>query len=178
MSTIVRLISYKELPSEVPALVELLRDTVDGSVMGGASMGFLPPLTRDEATHYWLSLLPEIHAGARLLFTAYTDDRLVGSCQLKFAPWPNARHRAEIQKLFVDTSLRGRGVGRALMIALHAVARQRGRSLLLLNTRHGSPAERFYKELGYKEVGVIPGYATGPTGERYDDVALYQELSS
>jgi hypothetical protein len=49
--------------------------------------------------------------------------------------------------------------------------------LLFLNTRHRGPADRFYKDLGYREIGVIPGYAAGPTGERYADVALYQELS-
>jgi hypothetical protein len=49
--------------------------------------------------------------------------------------------------------------------------------LLLLNTRRGEPAEGFYKRLGYREVGVVPGYSIGPAGERYDTVALYQELS-
>lgn len=173
MSTIVRSIPAAQLEASLPALVELLIDAVNG----GGSLGFMPPLTREQARTYWSSLRAELEAGSRLLLAAHVDERLVGSGQLGFPRWPNAHHRAEVQKLFVDTSLRGRGVGRSLMLALHDAARQRGRSLLLLNTRHRGPAERFYRALGYREVGVIPGYAAGPAGERYDDVSLYHELS-
>jgi GNAT superfamily N-acetyltransferase len=141
-------------------------------------MGFLPPLTRDEARDYWLSLRPELEAGSRLVLAVYDAYGIVGSGQLSLSPWPNSRHRAELKKIFVATALRGRGVGRLLMAALHAVARQHGRSLLVLNTRRGDPAETFYKGLGYGEVGVIPGWTVGPKGERYDHVTLYQELSS
>jgi acetyltransferase len=140
-------------------------------------VGFLPPLTHDQGRDYWLSLRPELQADSRLLLAAYADDRLVGAGQLSLSPWPNSRHRAEVQKLFVATAVRGRGVGRSLMVPLHDAARQLGRSLLLLNTRRGEPAENFYKELGYREVGVIPGWTLGPAGERYDHVTLYHELS-
>jgi len=63
------------------------------------------------------------------------------------------------------------------MHALHDVARQYGRSLIVLNTRHGEPVEDFYKNLGYKKVGVIPGWTVGPAGERYDHVKMYKELA-
>ena len=89
---------------------------------------------------------------------------------------PNGQHRAEIQKLFVARERRGHGVGRALVAALHYAARRSRRSLLILNTRRGEPAEAFYRQLGYREVGVIPGWTIGPQGERYDHVALYHEL--
>jgi acetyltransferase len=173
LSLQIRLVSPTELESLLPALVELLRDTVNG----GMSMSFLPPLTHDEARDYWLSLRPELQAGSRLLLAAYTEDGIVGSGQLSLSPWPNSRHRAELQKLFVATALRGRGVGKSLMAALHDAARRHGRSLLLLNTRRGEPSEAFYKGLGYGEVGVIPGWTVGSAGERYDHVTLYQELS-
>jgi predicted GNAT family acetyltransferase len=80
-----------------------------------------------------------------------------------------------VQKVFVARTLRGRGVGAALMTALHASARERGRSLLLLNARR-NVADRFYKPLGYKEVGVIPGYSLGSNGARIDTASLYLEL--
>lgn len=173
MSLIIRPLSPAELDIVIEDLVELLRETVNG----GSSLGFIAPLVREEARAYWLSLRPALQTDSRLLLAAFADGRVVGSVQMSFAPWPNARHRAEVQKLFVAPALRGQGVGRALMIAIHDAARERGRSLLLLNTRHRGRAEGFYKDLGYREIGVIPGYAAGPTGERYADVALYQELS-
>ena len=140
-------------------------------------MGFLTPLSHDGCRDYWLSLCPELQVGSRVLLAAYNEDVIVGTGQLSLSPWPNARHRAELQKLFVCSSLRGRGVGNSLLAALHDAARHLGRSLLVLTTRHGGAAERFYKGSGYKEVGVIPGWSAGRAGERYDHVYLYQELS-
>lgn len=169
----IRPVSATELERDLGALVELLTETVNG----GSPLGFVAPLAPDVAREYWRSLRPELDDGSRLLLAAYADDHLVGSGQLELAPWPNARHRAEIQKLLVTAAMRGRGVGASLMAALHDTARRHGRSLLLLNTPEGSLAERFYRALGYREVGVIPGYATGPAGTRYNSVSLYRELA-
>jgi acetyltransferase len=173
MSTNIRSISLVELERQLPTLVELLRDTVNG----GAPMGFHPLMTRDESRNYWLGLRAELQTGSRLLLAAYDGDRIIGSGQLNFPPLPNARHRVELQKLFVGPAVRGQGVGRLLMDALHDAARQRGRTLILLSAHHRGPAERFYKELGYREIGVTPGYFVGPSGERADNVSLYQELT-
>jgi len=172
MPPTVRVVASTELEDLLPPLVELLRE----SVHGGASLGFLPPLTPHEARRYWLSLGTELRGGSRLLFAAYVADRLVGSGQLALPSWPTARHRAELNKVMVATALRGHGIGRRLLQAIHDRAWQRGRSLLLLNARRGDPAEAFYNRLGYRKVGVIPGYAVGAAGETYDNVAMYRVL--
>ncbi|MEO8448465.1 MAG: GNAT family N-acetyltransferase [Gemmatimonadota bacterium] len=172
MSISVRAITAADIEGRLPALTLLLKDSVNG----GASLGFLAPLEDDEGRDYWRSLGPELEAGSRLLLAASAGDRLVGSGQLTMPRLPNARHRAELHKLFVDTRQRGQGIGRALMNALHGAARERGRSLILLNTRRGEPPEGFYKGLGYREVGVVPGYTVGLAGERYDTVVLYKEI--
>jgi GNAT superfamily N-acetyltransferase len=168
----VRVVSFTELVDRLPAFTELLIDTVNG----GVPLGWMPPIRREQSREYWLSLHRELHGGSRLLLAAFAGQRLVGSGQLSLPGWPNARHRAELQKLFVATDLRGQGVGRVLLAALHFFAREHGRSLLLLNTRRGEPAERFYKNQGYREAGVLPGWTVGPAGERYDHVTLFQEL--
>jgi acetyltransferase len=170
----IQIVSAVELDRHLPTLVDLLRESVDG----GASLGFLPPLSRDGARDYWLTVRRDLQAGTRLLLGALVDEGIVGCGQLALPIWPNARHRAEVQKLFVADAFRGRGVGRALLTALHGAARQRGRSLILLNTRRGESTEDFYRRLGYREVGVTPGYSVGTGGERYDNVTFYQELSS
>lgn len=167
----VRVVTADEFPSLVPALAELFIATVDE----GASLGFIPPVAPTAALAFWRSLGPELQAGSRLLIGAFCDGRIVGSGQLLLPSLPNARHRAEVQKLFVARSLRGSGVGASLMSALHGCARQRGRSLVLLNARR-EVAERFYKPLGYSEIGVIPGYSVGSRGERIDTVSLYMDL--
>ena len=172
MQLTIRQISSRDLELQLSAFASLLSE----SVHSGASLGFLPPLARTEAAAYWLSLRAELRAGSRILLAAYTDGALVGSGQLALPPWPNARHRAEVQKLVVTSTLKGRGVGGSLLAALHAGARERGRSLILLNTRRGEPPESFYKALGYRVAGVIPGYSLGPAGQRVDSVTLYHEL--
>jgi GNAT superfamily N-acetyltransferase len=174
MPPTVRVIPATELEDLLPALAELLREAVDG----GASLGFLPPLPHHEARRYWLSLRPELRGGSRLLFGAYVADRLAGTGQLALPSWPTARHRAELNKVMVATALRGHGIGRRLLQAIHECARQRGRSLLVLNARRGDPAETFYKQLGYREAGVIPGYMIGPWGEACDNVAMYRPLGA
>jgi acetyltransferase len=165
------------LPSDLERLAPALSSLLIETVNGGAPLGFLTPITREQAGDYWLSLRPDLDAGTRLLFVAFTRDGPAGSGQLVLSPAPNGRHRAELQKLFVSRSLRGRGVGRSLLAALHGAARRRRRTLLVLNTRRGDRAETFYKRLGYREVGVLPGWSVGPAGERYDHVALYRQLA-
>ena len=172
-SVVVRPVSSPELNEAVPALSNLLIDTV----AGGHGMGFMPPLGYEQARMYWLSLRRELQAGSRLLLVARYNDRIVATGQLDLPRWPNARHRAELQKLMVSSTVRGRGIGRLLMNGLHQAARDRGRSLIVLGARRGSTAEAFYRALGYREVGVIPGFATATSGERYDLMSLYRELS-
>ena len=168
-----RPVPASELVAVVPALVDLLTNAVHG----GGALGFLPPVDPNDARSYWLSLMPELQAGTRVLVGAFRNGRIVGSGQLAIPIWPNARHRAEITKVFVDQSLRGQGVGRLLMQTLHATALQRGRSLIILQARDGSIAERMYKTMGYNRVGVLPGYARGPAAEPLDNVVLYCEIA-
>ena len=171
MSIAIRTVSADELPRLVPALVAILVETV----ADGASLGFLPPVVPAEAGAYWTSLCPELRAGRRVIVGAFSDHEIVGSGQLVLPFLPNARHRVELQKLFVSRSQRGKGLGASLVAALHQSARDCGRTLVLLNARR-SVAEGFYKPLGYREIGVIPGYSMSADGDRIDTVSLYQEL--
>jgi acetyltransferase len=164
------------LPTELEGTAPMLTSLLYQVVNGGAPLGFHPPLTALEAHNYWLSLAPELHNGTRLLLVAFTQHGPAGSAQLVLSTAPSGRHRAEIRKLFVASEVRGKGVGRALVAALHHAARRSHRSLIVLDTQRGQPAEAFYRRLGYREVGVIPGWTIGPQGERYDHVTLYHEL--
>jgi len=168
----VRVVQAEEFSRLVPDLVELLVEVVRGV----GTLGFLPPVDAEEARAYWTSLVPEIEAGTRVFIGAFDDGRLIGSGQLELSCFPNSRHRAQLQKLFVAESMRGQGVAHALMASLHASARQRGRTLVLLQARPGGVAERFYRRIGYHEIGVVPGYTMGSDGRPIDSVAMYKQL--
>ena len=169
---VLRWITAPELKYVITSLVEILADTVNN----GSPLGFMPPLTREDSLNYWVSLLPELSSGVRKLVVVYDQNRVVGSGQLALSQRTNSPHRAEIQRLFVATDARGAGLGKLLMHALHDVARDHGRSLIYLSTRYGEGPQHFYRALGYKDAGVVPGWTIGPKGERYDHVTMYTEL--
>ncbi len=172
MSPEIRNVSAGEMPALLPALTSLLRDAVDG----GASLGFLPPLDPGEAAAYWHGVLAEVRAGTRVLLAARNGPKIVGTVQLALATKSNAKHRAEVEKLAVLTAERGKGIGSALMQAVEGAAKAKGRSLLVLDTRKGDPAEALYRNLGYVETGVVPGFTRDARGELYDTVFFHKAL--
>ncbi len=165
-------VSPEEEPAVLPDLIHLLQDTVSG----GASIGFLPPLSTEDAQHYWCTVFEEVRNHTCVLLAAREAGQIVGSVQLAFAMKPNAQHRAEVQKLFVLSSQRRRGIGRALMHMVEQVARDCGRTLLVLDTRQGDSAEQLYRTLGYREAGVIPAYARSASGTLESTVIFYKTL--
>jgi acetyltransferase len=160
-----------EEPIELKRLIHLLRD----AVASGASLGFLPSLDEQEARAYWKTVFHDIAQHTRLLLVAREAGQVIGSVQLALATQPNARHRAEVQKLLVLSSQRRRGIGRTLMLEIEQAARNAGRELLVLNTVEGEMVECLYLTLGYDIVGRIPGYARDASGP-LDTVIMYKSL--
>jgi putative acetyltransferase len=74
-----------------------------------------------------------------------------------------AGRSAEIKRLVVDPAARGKGIGRALMRELEAVARQEGVHLIQLETGPDSTeALRLYRACGYRERGPFGSYGPSP----------------
>ena len=167
LTGVIRAIS-RLAPSDAAQLVELLIAVVDD----GASIGFLPPLGRDEAERYWAGVLSR----NVILLVAEEDGRIVGTAQLHLEPRANGCHRAEVAKLMVHPSARGRGLGRALMREVEAVAGRESRTLLVLDTREGDPSNALYRSLGYTVAGTIPRYARSTNGRLDASVFYYKEL--
>ena len=150
-------------------LSHLLRACVEG----GASLGFLAPLPDSDAREYWQSIGLDLQSGRRLLLVARDEERIVGTGQLAFETKPNGRHRAEVCKVMVLPSHRGRGIAGRLMSELELRARERSIRLLFLDTSEGPAGARgFYESIGYTYAGGIPGYALDPWGHP-DKNAIY-----
>ena len=158
--------------ASLTGLVSLLKDAVES----GASVGFLPPVAESEAVDYWRGVISALRSGSKVLLVAIEEDALAGAVQVDFASKANALHRAEVQKLMVRTDQRGQGLGRALMDTVEDVARESGRSLLVLDTRQGDIAEQLYLSLGYTLAGVIPNYARSANGELHGTSLFYKQL--
>jgi hypothetical protein len=62
------------------------------------------------------------------------------------------------------------------MGAAEAMARECGKTLLVLDAVTGGDAERLYQRLGWERVGVIPGYALLPRGGLCSTTVFYRNL--
>ncbi len=160
--------------ADFAALCALLRDAVEG----GASVGYLVPVRDAELHAFWTDTFAEVRAGRRVVLVARDAGRIVGGAQLGLAAKPNSRHRAEVQKVLVLRSHRGRGLGTALLRALEPAARTVGRTLLVLDTSATGNALGLYSRSGYTRAGVIPRFAADPDGSLIDTVFFYKELPS
>jgi ribosomal protein S18 acetylase RimI-like enzyme len=145
-------------------------------VAGGASVSYLEPFTLEDARAAMAGFADDVTAGGRLLLAAFDGDRIVGTVQVVFAWPPNQPHRADIAKLLVHRDARGRGLAQRLMAHAEEEARREGKTLLVLDTVTGDPAEFLYKKLGWHVVGVIPNYALYPDGRPCSTTVFWKAL--
>lgn len=161
-------------PYAVEETVAELADVLVDCVDGGASVGFLAPLSRDEAEQWWRSTLASTTVRT---WVAYDDVGVaIGCVLLALESRPNGRHRAEVRKLLVHRRSRGRGVGAALMQHLERDAVAQGRTLLLLDTETGSAAETLYLRSGWRAFGTVVDHARRPDGALADTTFLVKYL--
>jgi ribosomal protein S18 acetylase RimI-like enzyme len=176
MNVSIATLTAAEIERALPQLVGLFQDAIDS----GAALGFLPPLTADEASSFWRRVGASVEAGTLALFVArdgHTHD-ILGSVQLALAPQTNGTHRAEVAKMMVHSQARRLGIGRELLRALEAHAAQLGRTTLVLDTRQGDTAEQLYQALQYKVAGVVPEYAQSGDGTLHSTVIYYKLLTA
>ena len=157
--------------AELQGLARVLIDSVDG----GASVGFMHPLSLENALAFWRGIAGDVEHGARALLVAEDQSGILGTVQIVLDQPENQPHRADISKMLVHRRARRRGIGAALMHAAEAVARDCGKSLLVLDTASGD-AERLYARLGWILVGLIPDYALWPAGGFCDTSVFYRKL--
>jgi GNAT superfamily N-acetyltransferase len=168
--TVRRLTAVTE--TQVRALADLLVDCVEG----GASVSFMHPLSLDKAENFWRGIALGVARGERALLVAEDARGINGTVQLVLDQPENQPHRADLSKMLVHRRARRHGLGAALLQAAEQVARDSGKSLLVLDTASGD-AERLYARQGWQRCGVIPGYALWPRGGACDTTVFYRMLT-
>lgn len=157
---------------DLDGLAALLVDCVEG----GASVSFLSPLTHERARGFWAGIADGVAHGSHALLVAVDDDGLCGSVTLATDMPENQPHRGEVAKMLVSRRARRRGIGDALMRAVEDLARERGKTLLTLDTASDG-AMRLYERAGWTRVGSIPAFALLPAGRPCDTVIYYRQLA-
>ena len=161
-------LSPDEFRAAIPRLGEILADAVNG----GAGVSFLQPFSSADGVTFWSGVNPEI----KQVFVASENGVIAGAVILERAWQPNQQHRGEISKMLVHGDFRRRGIGKLLVETAENAARQQGLTLLNFDTVAGSPAEAFYRNLGFTCIGHIPGYAYSPTGKLDGTAIFYKTL--
>jgi len=156
----------------IAQLSSVLLDCVEG----GASVGFMQPLSLDQAFTFWQRVATGVAAGERALMVARDGLGIVGTVQLVLDQPDNQVHRADLCKMLVHRRGRRQGLGAALMHGAEDMARACNKRLLVLDTATGSDAERLYARLGWSRVGVIPEYAHWPDGELCGTTLFYKAV--
>jgi ribosomal protein S18 acetylase RimI-like enzyme len=158
------------------AALAQLADVLADCVEGGASVSFMSPFSHQQALAFFRDVMDSVTAGNTVLLAARLDGRIVGTVQLGLDTPLNQPHRADIRKMLVHRSARGRGVGAALMARVEAEARRHGRWLLVLDTVPGENGHRLYLRAGWKQTGLVPDYALFPDGRLCDTAIMWKRL--
>ena len=159
-SIAIRALDAAEAEARMGELAAILVD----AVAHGASVNFMAGFSEADASAFWRIQLPGIAAGRTRLLVGDDGARLVATVLLMFAPQPNQPHRADVGKMLVLSSARRQGLGRRLLDAVEAQARDAGRTLLTLDTETGSAGDHLYRSCGWIEIGTVPGYSLKPGG--------------
>ena len=108
-----------------------------------------------------LDSLAQRHARPGALLLAVSGDAVCGTVAMQRS-WLTVDTDAVVQRLYVPQAFRRGGVGRALMLAVHAIAAREGFDRLILNvmtSRTGALA--FYETLGYSPLAETVDWPYG-----------------
>lgn len=147
---------------------------------------FLPPLDHSKVLKFWQGYAEDVSEDLRHIIMVLvpsppgseTEAVVAGVVVLYKPESETGPFRADVLKLFTSPEHRRKGIAKRLMVKLEEVARGNGRTLLMLDTETGSPAEGVYPKFGYTRIGTIPGYGISPQdGSLRTETFFYKDLS-
>lgn len=166
MVQITHLLTTEDVGTFLPSLCSLLQACVN-SDPSTSSIGFLAPLSAEDAEEYWMAVGLKLSQAHHLfvLTDADNEHEVLATVQLVTALKATHRHRGEVAKLLVRPSAQRRGLGKLVMDHVESFAKDdMGMQLLTLDTKTTTPATDFYKSTGWIEWGICPDYAAFADG--------------
>jgi GNAT superfamily N-acetyltransferase len=153
----------------------LLQCWIDVTNAGGA-VGFVPPVTAADVEPALEHLVSGVHERGDVLVVLFVDGRPAGFAGLVTSAHVLKRHWANVLRVQVHPSRQGSGLGRVLIEGVHDAARRHGWEFVALTVRGGTGTEAFYRALGYREVGRIPGALRVAPGDDRDEISMVRPL--
>ena len=153
----------------------MLRCWVDVSNAGGA-VGFVPPVTPEDVEPALEHLLEGLRARGDVLVVLTVDGALAGFAGLVTSAHVLKKHWATVLRVQIHPDYQKRGLGRMLLEGVHEAARRHGWEFVHLTVRGGTGTEAFYRALGYREVGRIPGALRVAPGDDRDEISMVRPV--
>lgn len=91
-----------------------------------------------------------LHTGGAV-FGLFVEGQLKGFAAVEGMPFGSRKQYLDLSSLHVSGECRGRGMGRALMNACKAWAKEKGASQLYISAHSSVESQAFYKALGCRE---------------------------
>ena len=163
-----------------PPLTDALRADIvalwtDVTNAGGA-VGFVAPVTADQVRPLAETTLDGVAHGIDRLLIGVDDGRLVALLFIADNRFPLKAHWRVLKRVMVLPGSQGRGYGAALMREAATVASELQLAALQVTVRDGHGLDGFYRRLGYREVGRIPGALRVGPGDDRDELVMWLEL--
>jgi RimJ/RimL family protein N-acetyltransferase len=118
-----------------------------------------------EPESWWIKRIAD-PKGLGASFGAIDEERLVGTAAIEYSAKPKLKHAALVIGMYVRESARGKGIGKALLMAAMSHASQRpGTEVVMLTVTEGNaPAIRLYQNAGFQVWGIQPVAISTPSG--------------
>lgn len=142
----------------------------------GGAVGFVAPVTEEQVRPVAEATLAGVAAGVDRLLIGVDGGRLVALLFLVDNRFPLKAHWCVLKRVMVVPGSQGRGYGAALMREAAGVAARLGLAALQVTVRDGHGLDRFYRGLGYREVGRIPGALRVGPGDDRDELFMWLDL--
>ncbi|MBQ0900522.1 GNAT family N-acetyltransferase [Micromonospora sp. U21] len=164
-------------PDLTPQLrAEIVALWVDVSNAGGA-VGFVPPVTAADVRATAGPTFAGIADGPDRLLVGYDSDRLVAVLIFCDNRFPLKAHWCVLKRVMVHPDTQGTGYGSALMREAARLGRELGYEALHVTVRDGLGLDGFYRRLGYREIGRLPGALRVAPGDDRDEVLMWLDLT-
>ncbi|MEU4217859.1 GNAT family N-acetyltransferase [Actinoplanes sp. NPDC026623] len=142
----------------------------------GGAVGFVAPVTVDEVRPVAEAAFAGVGSGLDRLLVGLDGDRPVALLFVTDNRFELKAHWRVLKRVMVAPGSQGRGHGVALMREAAAVGRKMGLDGLQVTLRDGHGLDAFYRGLGYREVGRIPGALRVAPGDHRDEVLMWLDL--
>ncbi|GIM71778.1 N-acetyltransferase [Winogradskya consettensis] len=163
-----------------PVLSSALRDEVvqlwvDVTNAGGA-VGFVGPVTVDEVRPVAEAAFAGVESGIDRLVVGLDDGRVVALLFVVDNRFGLKAHWRVLKRVMVLPGSQGLGYGAALMRQAADVGRALGLDGLQVTVRDGHGLDGFYRKVGYREVGRVPGALRIGPGDDRDELFMWLDL--